>query len=267
MPDPRRWTWCEDNGVTYLFGLTGTRPLAHKMQETAEAVRTWRAVDDADVVRDFAETRHKATTWSRERRAVARIEATRLGLDIRFVVTNITGVSPRHVYETLYCARGQAENLIKAHKTHLASDRTSCRRAVANQVRLVFYTAAYWLLLRVKDAVPSTCELARAEFGTIRLRLMKIAVRVKQTTSRVRFAFAAGCPEAELFRAASSPPSPRNSSAPRPERRGRTSPAEPRIIPSNASPSPEKHRAACATGKLCLAANTGSDRTLTNRPG
>ena len=197
---PEAMDWCEDNGVSYLFGLPGTRPLTEKVQETADAVRTQRAVDDADVVRGFAETRHKAKTWRRERRAVARVEATRLGLDIRFVVTNITGVSPRHVYETLYCARGQAENLIKAHKTHLASDRTSCRRAVANQVRLVLHTAAYWLLLRVKDAIPQPCELARAEFSTIRLRLMKIAVRVKETPSRVRLAFAAGCPEGELFR-------------------------------------------------------------------
>ena len=35
-----------------------------------------------------------------------------------------------------HCARGQAENLIKLHKTQLASDRTSCRSAVGNQVRL-----------------------------------------------------------------------------------------------------------------------------------
>ena len=71
-----------------------------------------------------------------ERWAVARIEATKLGLDTRFVVTGFAATSPHLVYETLYCARGQAENLIKAHKTHPATDRTSCRRAVANQVRL-----------------------------------------------------------------------------------------------------------------------------------
>jgi hypothetical protein len=52
-------------------------------------------------------------------------------------------------YDSLYCARGQAENLIKLHKTQLASDRTSCRSALANQVRLVLHTAAYWLMLTV----------------------------------------------------------------------------------------------------------------------
>ncbi len=43
---------------------------------------------------------------------------------------------PKALYEKLYCAHGQAENLIKAHKLHLASDRTSCHKATANQFRI-----------------------------------------------------------------------------------------------------------------------------------
>ena len=173
--------FCEQNGLSYLFGLAGTRPLTAKVQDVADAVRTQRAVEDREVVRGFAETTHRAKSWSCERRAVARIEATRLGLDIRFVVTNLTGTSPRVVYESLYCARGQAENWIKFHKAQLASDRTSCRRAVANQVRLVLHTAAYWLMLSVREAIPAARDLARAEFATLRLRLLKIAVRVQET--------------------------------------------------------------------------------------
>ena len=92
------------------------------------------------------------------------------------------------------------ENLIKLHKSQLASDRTSCRSPIANQVRLVLHTGAYWLMLTVRDAIPSTRDLARAEFATLRLRLIKIAARVIETASRVRLAFAAACPEAELFR-------------------------------------------------------------------
>src|SRR5215216_5392484 len=113
---PEAMDWCEANGVIYLFGLAGSEPLIAKVEETADAVRTRRAVENAEVIRDFAETTHRAKSWSRERRAIARIEATRLGLDVRFVVTNLTLKCPRTVYDTLYCARGQAENLIKAHK-------------------------------------------------------------------------------------------------------------------------------------------------------
>ncbi len=197
---PEAMAWCEDHGVDYVFGLPGTKPLSKKVEETADAVRAERALDDKDVVRGYAETRHGAKSWDRERRAIARIEATRLGLDIRFVVTNLAHGAPQWLYDSLYCARGQAENLIKLHKTQLASDRTSCRSAVANQVRLVLHTAAYWLMLAVRDAIPKVRDLAKAEFATLRLRLLKIAARVVETASRVRLAFAACCPEADLFR-------------------------------------------------------------------
>jgi Transposase DDE domain group 1 len=128
---------------------------------------------------------------------VARIEATTQG---RFVVTSLTHGSAEWVYDALYCARGQAENLIKMHKGQLASDRTSCRAPLANQMRLILHTVAYWLLLTVREAIPSPHALAGAEFTTLRLRLVKIAARITETASRVRIAFAAACPEAALFR-------------------------------------------------------------------
>jgi hypothetical protein len=196
---PEAMTWCEDNDVDYVFGLSGTKPLSRKVDDTADAVRTERALADLDVVRGFAETRYRAGSWGKERRAVARIEATRLGLDIRFVVTNLDHGSAEWLYETLYCARGQAENLIKLHKTQLASDRTSCRSACANQVRLVLHTAAFWLMLAVRNAIPKSRDLAKAEFATLRLKLIKIAARVVEMASRVRLAFAAACPNADLF--------------------------------------------------------------------
>jgi len=197
---PEAMAWCENNGVDYIFGLPGSRPLSKKVDETADVIRTERALSDKTVVRGYAQTQHKAKSWDRERRAVARIEATKLGLDIRFVVTNLNRGSPEWVYDSLYCARGQAENLIKLHKTQLASDRTSCRSAIANQVRLVLHTAAYWLMLTVREAIPKARDLASAEFATLRLRLIKIAARVIETARRVRLAFAAACPEADLFR-------------------------------------------------------------------
>jgi hypothetical protein len=57
---------------------------------------------------------------------VPRIEATTLGLDIRYIVTSLRGTA-KYLYETVYCERGQAENFIKLHKAQLASDRASCR--------------------------------------------------------------------------------------------------------------------------------------------
>jgi hypothetical protein len=151
---PEVMDWCEAHGVDYVFGLTGTKALAAKVEEVADAIRVERAIDDKDAVRGFAEITHAARSWTRERRVSARIEATRFGLDIRYVVTNIASGTAEWLYANLYCARGQAENLIKLHKAQLASDRTSCRAATANQMRLVLHTAAYWLVLAVRDAIP-----------------------------------------------------------------------------------------------------------------
>jgi hypothetical protein len=192
-------TWCEANGVDYIFGLGGNDALDRKVEGAADDVRVRWAEGEAPVVRRYAETRYGAASWKCQRRVSARIEASGNGLDIRYVVTNIERGSAEWLYDTLYCERGQAENLIKLHKTQLASDRTSCRSPLANQVRLVLHTAAYWLLLMVRDAIPKPQALASAEFKTVRLRLIKIAARVIETATRVRIAFAASCPEAELF--------------------------------------------------------------------
>jgi transposase InsO family protein len=197
---PEVMEWCDENGIGFIFGLPGNAVLDRAVEETADDIRTRRALDQKPCVRGFAETSYRAKSWTKERRACARIEATAKGLDIRFVVTSVTTGSAEHIYETLYCARGQAENLIKLHKAQLASDRTSCRSPLANQMRLILHTAAYWLILTVRDAIPRTHSLATAEFTTIRLRILKLGARVIEMASRVRLAFAAACPDATLIR-------------------------------------------------------------------
>jgi hypothetical protein len=197
---PEVMAWCEQNRVDYIFGLPGNVVLSRLVEAAADDVRVRRAEGEAAVVRRYAETSYGAKSWACERRVAARIEASMQGLDIRYVVTNLTFGSAEWLYDTLYCARGQAENLIKLHKSQLASDRTSCRSPLANQVRLVLHTAAYWLMLTVRDAIPRPQPLATAEFTTLRMRLLKIAARITETATRVRIAFAAACPEAELFR-------------------------------------------------------------------
>lgn len=64
---------------------------------------------------------------------------------------------------------------------------------LANQVRIVLQTGAYWLMLEPRDAIPRPQPLAWAMFTTLRLRLIKIAARITETASRVRVAFAAAC--------------------------------------------------------------------------
>jgi len=200
-------SWCEANGVDYIFGLSGNAVLDRLVETAADDIRVRRAEGRHAVLRAYAETRYAAKSWARERRAVARIEASasqeedmlRRGLDIRYVVTSLKKGSAEYIYAALYCARGQAENLIKQHKAQTASDRTSCRSPLANQFRLILHTAAYWLLHDLRDCAPSWNPARQSEFATIRLRLLKIAGRITETASRIRVSLASCCTEAELF--------------------------------------------------------------------
>ncbi len=192
--------WCENQGVDYVFGFAGNDVLHALTREAAEAVSVQRALWGQDKRRGFKAFRYGAKSWDKERRFVARIEATPKGLDVRYVVTSLRA-GAKHLYETLYCARGNAENFIKLHKSQLASDRTSCRDPKANQFRLVLHTAAYWLLLTMRAAAPAHSPLRRAEFKTLRLRLIKIAARVVEGAARIRVFLPTACPERDIFRA------------------------------------------------------------------
>jgi hypothetical protein len=129
---------------------------------------------------------------------IARLEASARGLDVRYVVTNLPD-KPKRLYERVYCARGQMENLIKAHKTHLASDRTSCHAAAANQFRLILVTAAYWLLYTMRAAAPKRSNRRVAQFDTIRLRLLKLGARVVELATRIKVLLPTACPDKAIF--------------------------------------------------------------------
>jgi hypothetical protein len=157
---PEAMAWCERQRVGYIFGLAGNAVLLRRVGNLAEEAALGRLDGEADKVRRYGDFRYAATSWKVERRVIARVEAGPQGADSRFIVTNLAGL-PKALYEKVYCARGQAENLIKAHKLHLASDRTSCTKATANQFRLLIHTAAYWLLLSLRGLGPPKLVLAR----------------------------------------------------------------------------------------------------------
>jgi hypothetical protein len=191
---PEAMAWCERNRVAYLFGIAGNPVLLGRVAALAEAAALERVGGEAAKVRRFGEFAYAAKTWGVERRVIARVEASDRGTDSRFVATNLAG-TPRWLYEVAYCARGQAENLVKAHKVHLASDRTSCTKATANQFRLVLHTAAYWLLHTLRGLAPRTSFWRAAQFDTIRLAFIKVAARVTELATRIKVALPSSYPE------------------------------------------------------------------------
>jgi hypothetical protein len=191
-------TLCERHRVGYIFGLAGNRVLLRKIADLAEDVACRRLNATTEKVRRHGEVTYAASGWparpdSRTRRVIARVEAGPQGTDTRFIITNLAG-TPEHLYEDIYCARGQAENLIKAHKLHLASDRTSCTKATANQFRLMVHTAAYWLMLNLRGLAPKLSFWRDAQFDTIRISLLKVAARVTEMATRIKVALPTGYP-------------------------------------------------------------------------
>jgi hypothetical protein len=201
--------WAENNDTDYIFGLAGNAVLDAFVAEAAAYLRFHHAMSSKAKLRSFASFMYQAGSWKRPRKVVARLECSlqpvagetgmRQEVDIRYVVTSLKG-SAQHLYENVYCQRGQMENLIKLHKTQLASDRMSCHSATANQVRLALHTAAFWLMLGVRAAIPKTSPLAGCEFATIRERLIKIGARVIEHIARIRVQLPTSFPEGALFR-------------------------------------------------------------------
>ena len=151
-------------------------------------------------VRRFHQLPYKAREWSRSRKLVARVEATDMGTDVRFIVTNLEGRG-KTLYEKVFCARGAAENLIKDMKRCTRSDKTACSRWEANQFRLFLHMGAYWLLHALRRAAPKRSRWRGATFETIRRTFVKIAVRVEELKGRIKLAFPASYPQAAMLAA------------------------------------------------------------------
>jgi hypothetical protein len=190
---PEALTWLERHRVGYILGLAGNKVLLAKVADLIDDAAVSRVEGKAGKVRRYGEFRYAAKTWDVERQVIARIEVSAQGSDSRFIVTNVQG-APRWLYEDVYCARGQAENLIKAHKLHLASDRTSCTKATANQFRLLIHTAAYWLLHTLRGLAPKTSFWRDAQFDTIRLAFIKVAARVTEMVTRIKVSLPSSYP-------------------------------------------------------------------------
>lgn len=122
-----------------------------------------------------------------------------LGENPRFVVTSLQAPTPQRVYEERYCARGQAENVIKQVKSDLASDRTSCTTFLVNAMRLLEHAAAYVLHQQLRTQALRHTALANAQPTTVIAKLFKSAVQVRQFKDRVILHLPTSCPVRQLL--------------------------------------------------------------------
>jgi hypothetical protein len=200
-------SWCEANGVDFLFGLAKNKRLVAEIaDELAAAEEDSKATGQP--VRRFKEFSWSTRdSWSRQRHVIAKAEWTGGAANPRFVVTSLSAedAAPQPLYEEIYCARGDMENRIKECQLDLFADRTSAATMRANQLRLWFASMAYVLLCALRRIALEHTQLAKATCGTIRLKLLKIGALVRTSVRRITFALASGCPYQRDFALAHPP--------------------------------------------------------------
>src|SRR5271163_1937223 len=193
--------WCEANRVDYLFGLARNARLVDEIGDQMEAARADSEASGkpARRFRDFAWS--TLGSWSRVRRVIGKAEWTGGEANPRFVVTSLkpAEIEARHLYEVIYCARGEMENRIKECQLDLFADRTSTATMRANQLRLWFASAAYVLICALRRIGLAHTQFAAATCGTIRLRLLRIGALVRISVRRVTIAMASACPSQHEF--------------------------------------------------------------------
>lgn len=208
--------WCEgQREVYYCLGLARNSVLTGQTATTLAAARARRCLTGAASARAFCQFPYRTVkSWSRSRRVIGKAEVMAAGDNPRFVVTNLpaegfpqdedkTRFTAARLYEELYCARGEMENVLKQQTLDLAADRMSTHHLGSNQLRLWLATFAYLLLERVRALGLAGTELAEATVGSVRLKLMKVAAQVTVSVRRVHVQLSSAWPWQEVFRVCS----------------------------------------------------------------
>jgi hypothetical protein len=186
--------------VDYLVAMPGNPVL---QRAAAEPMRVARELAErfGGSLANWGETDYRSGGWRRARRVIFKAEALvypdrELKENQRFVVTNLR-LRPAKAWE-LYCRRGDIENRIKELHEGLEIDRTSCSSFLANAFRVLETAAAYVLFQELRVRLPKT-DLARAQVGTLRERLLKIGAVVKESVRRIVLSFPASYPWKQLW--------------------------------------------------------------------
>jgi hypothetical protein len=193
---PELYEYCEQEDLKYVIGLIRNDVLERMIESLMEEAHK-QYMETGQKQRMFSEGLYQAKSWEHERRVIMKAEWLIQGPNSRFVVTNLSYES-KELYEFYTERGGTCEVRIDEFKNGLKADRLSCHRFVANQFRLLLHMAAYWLVLRLREALRKT-EFASMQIQQLRLRLLKIGGQVIQTARRVWFRLASSYPWKNIF--------------------------------------------------------------------
>ena len=176
------------NKIITITGLSGNSRLK-KLSETTIKSAEEKFKSTKKPVRLYHSFPYKADSWEETEKVIVKVEVTRMGTNIRYIATNTWEYRAKQMYELGYRARGNAELRIKDHKTYLKSDRTSCNKFEANQLRLFLHSLAYVLIHTLQKEVLRGTEFSNSTMQTIQLKLFKTAAKVKEFKTKIKIEF------------------------------------------------------------------------------
>jgi hypothetical protein len=184
---PQIFEFLEAEGVEYVIAMAGN-PVLNALAEPAMRRARAASKQSGQTEHVYTECCYAAKSWGVKRRVIIKAEMVRLEGraprdNPRYVVTNLTA-GPKHLYENVYCQRGEIENRIKELHHGLEIDRTSCTSFWANQLRVLLTAAAYVLMQELRAAAAGT-DCARAQVSTLRERLLKLGAWVERSVRRI----------------------------------------------------------------------------------
>jgi len=195
---PELYAWLEQHDVAYAIAIPANPVLQKKSQRLCEAAAKAASASPTQRACLFGKVWYQAGSWEKGRRVLVKGEVTPTGRSLRFVVVWGVGGTPRQQYR-FYGGRGDSENRLKELKEGLHSDRMSCCEFASNKVRRMLTSVAYVLVQQLRRLAQQT-ELARAQVERLRLSLIKIGARVKESQRRVVVELCSSCPWQETWR-------------------------------------------------------------------
>ncbi len=182
-------SYCETDAKTgFITGLSGNSRLKTLSASTVKTAEN-QYKKSGRAVKFYHSFKYKAASWDQSERIIVKVEVSDKGTNIRYIATNLREYRAKKLYEIGYCARGNMELRIKEHKTYLKSDRTSCTRFEANQLRVFLHSAAYVLMHSFQKEVLRGTEFANATMKTIQLKLLKTAAKVTELKTKIKIEF------------------------------------------------------------------------------
>jgi len=197
---PEVFDFCDEHNIKYTLGFTSNQRTEKLAQVFTDKAKEFYHRNHKPV-RVFGEFLYQADSWFFPQRIIVKAEYNEKGPNTRLIVTNLENANRRMIYRTIFSGRGSMELMIKEHKNHLRSDKTSCSSFLANQFRLFLHSIAYVLLHAFRERCLKNTEFSKAQFDTIRLKILKIGARVIQMATRIKVHLPTSCPyRDELFK-------------------------------------------------------------------